>query len=134
MAEQENLATVEGIYAAFGRADLAGIVDQVAEDVVWHDPGPSEVPHAGTYTGRDGVARFFATLGETVAVEDFAPEEFVAEGDRVVVLGRMRARVKETGRAYDSDWAMVWTFRDGKVARFRVYEDTAAEAAAHTSS
>ena len=60
-----------------------------------------------------------------------APTEFLAQADRVVVLGSIRAQVKDTGRSYDNEWAMVWTLRDGKVAGWQIYEDTARELAAH---
>jgi ketosteroid isomerase-like protein len=56
-----------------------------------------------------------------------------AQADRVVVLGSLHARVKETGRSYDNEWAMVWTLRDGKVAGWQIYEDTARELAAHAA-
>jgi uncharacterized protein len=41
------------------------------------------------------------------------------------------ATVRDTGRAFVSHEAHVWTFRDGKLARFQSYHDTAAAAAAH---
>jgi ketosteroid isomerase-like protein len=31
----------------------------------------------------------------------------------------------------DNDWAMVFTLRNGKIARFRNFEETAAETVAH---
>ena len=48
-----------------------------------------------------------------------------------MVLGHERQRVKATGLTVENDFAMVFTIRDGKIARFRNYEDTAAVAAAH---
>ena len=131
---QDSVTTVKEIYEAFGRGDLPAILERVAEDVVWHDPGPAAVPHAGTYHGREGVTQFFTRVGETLEFEDFQPNDFLAGGDRVVVLGHIRARVRATGRSYEMDWAMAWTLRDGKVAHFQVYEDTAAELEAHTAA
>ncbi len=60
----------------------------------------------------------------------FEPREFFAQDDTVVVLGHYRFRVKTTGIAYDTDWAMVWKLRDGKVVRFDIHDDSATEAAA----
>ena len=57
--------------------------------------------------------------------------DYIAQGDKVVVLGHERQRVKATGLTVENDFAMVFTIRDGKIARFRNYEDTAAVAAAH---
>jgi ketosteroid isomerase-like protein len=51
----------------------------------------------------------------------------------VVVLGSLHGCVKDTGRSYDNEWAMVWTLRDGKVAGWQIYEDTARELAADTA-
>jgi uncharacterized protein len=44
----------------------------------------------------------------------------------VTVLGRTLARVKSTGKKIDSEWAHVFTFRGGRVARFQEFYDTAA--------
>jgi len=132
MTEQENVQLIQELYAAFGRGDVPAILDQLTDDVVWYDPGPPEVPHAGAYSGREGVGRFFARTDETLEIDEFAPTEFLAQGDRVVVLGSLHARVKETGRSYDNEWAMVWTLRDGEVAGWQIYEDTAREFAAHS--
>ncbi len=78
---------------------MPAILEQLTDDVVWYDPGPPEVPHAGRYGGPEEVGSFFGRLAETLDLEEFAPTEFLAQADRVVVLGAIRARVKETGRA-----------------------------------
>jgi ketosteroid isomerase-like protein len=134
MVEQANVRTVQEIYAAFGRGDIPALLGALAEDVEWSVAGPQEVPHAGKRRGRAEVAAFFPVLAETEEFEQFEPREFIAQGDQVVVLGYLRSRVKATGRRYENEWAMVWTLRDGKVTRFRTYEDTAAEAAAYRAA
>jgi len=48
----------------------------------------------------------------------------------VVALGHYSFRAKATGRAYDTDWAMVWWFRSGKVVKFQLHDDSATETAA----
>jgi ketosteroid isomerase-like protein len=103
----------------------------LTDDVVWYDPGPPEEPHAGRYGGPEEVGSFFGSVAETLDIEELAPTELVAQGDRVVMLGSVRARVKHTGRSYDNEWAMAWTLRDGKVAGWQIYEDRAGELAAH---
>jgi len=133
MTEQENVQRIQELYAAFGRGDVPAILDQLTDDVVWYDPGPPEVPHAGRYRGREEVGSFFARIAETLEIEEFAPTEFLGQADRVVVLGSLHGRVKDTGRSYDNEWAMVWTLRDGKVAGWQIYEDTARELAAHAA-
>jgi ketosteroid isomerase-like protein len=50
----------------------------------------------------------------------------VAQGDTVVVLGHEKGRFRPTGRDYELHWVQFFTFRDGKLARFRELADTAA--------
>ena len=63
--------------------------------------------------------------------EQYAPREFIAQGDKVVVLGQERFRVKATGRSVENEWAHGWTLREGRAARFYEYNDTAALAAGY---
>lgn len=128
MSEQANQQIVQGIFEAFGKGDMPGLLRSLANDIEWIVSGPSIVPHFGERQGHDGVTDFFVKLGSTVEFEEFAPQEFIAKDDQVIVLGQERGRVKETGKSFDNSWAMVFTLRDGYVTRFRSYEDTAAVA------
>lgn len=130
MSEQENVQIVQQIYAAFGRGDISAILNALTDDFEWQIPVPADVPWAGTHRGREQVARVFAVIGETIDFHQFEPREFIAQGDKVVVLGYERYRVKSTGRTVENDWTNVWTLREGKPARIREYNDTAAIVAA----
>ena len=127
MSEQANERIVRNLYDAFGRGDIQTILNMLAYDVDWYDPGPPAVTHAGRYRGREDVLRFFSRIGESLAIETFQPTEFIVQGDRVIVLGSIRAKVKQTGLVYDNEW----TLRDGRVTKWQIYEDTARELAAH---
>ena len=131
MSEQANERTVRNLYDAFGRGDIPTILNMLADDVDWYDPGPAAVTHAGRYRGREDVLRFFSRIAESLAIETFQPTEFIVQGDRVIVLGSIRAKAKQTGLVYDNEWAMSWTLRDGRVTKWQIYEDTARELAAH---
>jgi ketosteroid isomerase-like protein len=88
------------------------------------------IPFAGTRRGREGVAQFFSLVEETLEFQQFEPREFVAQGDMVVVLGFERNLIKPTGRTFEQEWAHVYALRDGKIAKHRGFEDTAAYVAA----
>ena len=88
------------------------------------------IPWAGTRHGREGVVEFFSLIGETLEIVQFEPREFVSQGDTIVVLGYERSLVKPTGRTFEQEWAHVYTLRNGKIARVRLFEDTAAQVAA----
>jgi uncharacterized protein len=134
MSEQENERVVQAMYAAFGRGDIPGVLNLLAEDIEWRIAGPSELPFAGVHRGRDEVAKFFETFGQAAEFEVFEPQEYFSRGDRVVVLGHERQRVKATGLVVETEWAMVFTLSAGKVARFHNFVDTHAVAAAHRGS
>lgn len=129
MTEQENTRRVQEAFAAFGRGDIPALLNALTDDVEWRVAGPREVPYAGLWRGRQQVEEFFKSLG-TVDIEQFEPQEFITQEDTVVVLGRERFRVKATGKAVENPWALVFRLRQGKIAQFRTYEDTAAVAAA----
>ena len=76
-------------------------------------------------------APVFASLVDTQEVQHFDPREFIAHGDKVIVLGHYAWRVKMTGREFGGDFAHVFTVDNGKVVRVHEYMDTAAAAAAH---
>ena len=130
MNEQENLGVIQGLFAAFGRGDLESVLNALAEDVEWTAAGPSAIAHAGTYRGLDEVARFFQAVSGSLEFDEFEPQEFLVQGESVVVLGREQGRVRSMGREFENPWAMAFRLHGGKVARFRLYEDTAALAAA----
>ena len=134
MNEQENVQVVQEMFAAFGRGDSAGVLDRLSDDIEWRIAGPSELPYAGIHRGRDEVAKFFQTFGQVAEFEVFEPQEYFAKGDKVVVLGHERQRVRTTGQVVETEWAMVFVLRDRRIAKFHNYVDTHAVAAAHRGS
>jgi ketosteroid isomerase-like protein len=130
MGAQENVQVVKDGFAAFGRRDIPALLALLDEDVEWHVPGTG-LPLAGTYRERNEVAMFFQKLALDADILEFEPREFVADGDRVLVVGWERAKVKATNRIYEADWIMAFTVLNGKIAEFREYTDTQAVAAAY---
>jgi uncharacterized protein len=122
----QNVDVVQQAYEAFGRGDIPGVLELLTDDVEWTMQGPSVIPFAGTFRGREGIAEFFTLLDETLEFEQFEPRKFVGQGDTVVVVGYERGLVKPTGRTFEHEWAHVYTLRDGKIATGLFLEDTAA--------
>lgn len=130
MSAEDNKRVVQAIFEAFGRGDVPGVLSHLSEDVTWKAPGPEVVSYFGDRRGHAGATEFFVQLGTNVDFEYFEPGVFVAEGDRVVALGRERGQVKATGKSFDNEWALVFTFDGGKVSDFQIYENTSAIAEA----
>lgn len=127
---QQNIGLVQGGYAAFGRGDIPGFLSLLDADVEWTTPGTSDLPTAGTRRGPAKVGEFFGILTQLVDFEHFEPQTFLADGDRVVVLGTARTKVKGgSGQSIVEHWCHVFTVRDGKIVAFFEYLDTAPFAA-----
>jgi uncharacterized protein len=126
MSERTNTDVVQQGYEAFSRGDIPAVLDLLTDDVEWIQQGPSVIPFAGTRRGREEVAESFSLLDEHLEFEQFEPREFVAQGDTVVVVGFERSVSKATGHTIEQEWAHVYTLRDGKIAKARFFEDTAA--------
>jgi len=106
--------------------DREEILALLSRDVEWWVAGPPEIPYAGTFRGHAEVDQFFAAFAGAIDYESWEAHQFITEGETVVVVGEERWRAKSTGPAADNPWVLVITVRDGQVARFRAYEDTAA--------
>ena len=125
MSVQENVQIVKDGFAAYGRGDMQGLLAFCAEDIEWIVPGEGW-PLAGTYRGHAGVADFFQKISEMLEISFLEHREFVAQGDRVLVVGFDRGRVKATNRTFEGHWVMAFTIRNGKLTNFREYIDTLA--------
>ena len=134
MEAPTNVAVVQRVYEALGREDIPALLELFTEDVEWVYQGPPVIPFAGTRHGREGVVEFFTLLGETLEFEHFEPREFVAQDNRVVVIGFERSLIKPTGRTFEQEWVHDYTLRDGKISKVRSFEDTAGFVGALESS
>ena len=125
-----NLDVIRRGYEAFGRGDINTLLESFDEQITWVTPGPPELATSGRRTGRHEVAQFFASVNELFDIQRFEPKEFLAQGDRVVVVGSETARARSTGNVIDVDWVHVFTMRNGRVVAFQEFFDTAAVVAA----
>ena len=131
MSEQGNEQVVHQLYTAFGRGDMPGILDTLAEDIDWLFVGrPEDVPFAGHRRGHEQMEEFFGIVGETVEPLEFGPREVMSFDDKVLALGHERVRVKATDRVFETDWAHLFTLSNGKIVRLREFYDTATMAEA----
>jgi ketosteroid isomerase-like protein len=77
------------------------------------------------YQSRDELAQYFGGLTRDWEMLDFVTEHFVAQDDRVVMLGHCSWRFKRTGKVVATPKADSWRFADGKATEFYEYYDTA---------
>jgi len=107
-------------YEAFNERGVEAILDFLEPEIEWVNLAPP--PMSGTYKGHDGVRRFFEELYSDWEGVQIDPEEFIAVGDRyVLVLLRVWARGKTSGVGGDAPVAMLWTVGRTGAAQVRIY-------------
>jgi ketosteroid isomerase-like protein len=129
MSIDKNVQTVKDFFAAIGRGDREEVLALVAEDIEWIIPG-EDWPLAGTHRGHAELADVLQKASEEIETTYPTPPEFVAQRDRVLVVGVATGIVKATKKAFKDDWVFDITVRNGKLAKIREYIDTQALARA----
>ena len=129
MSTQENVRIVKDLFAAMGRGDRQGLLALSAEDIEWIIPGENW-PLAGTHRGPAGLAVLLQRASDMLEISYPEPPEFVAQGDRVLVVGVATGKIKATNKPFRDDWVFDITVRNGKVTKIREYIDTQALARA----
>jgi ketosteroid isomerase-like protein len=119
---QENVERVREAFEAFLRRELRSGADILHPDVVWDATDSQIFDISRVYHGLEGVREFWREwLGAWETVEfDY---ELIEAGDHVVALIDQRMR----GRSTHIDvpigkYAQVYTFRDGLVVHWKLYE------------
>lgn len=128
MSTEKNVQTVKAFFAAIGRGDRAALLTLVAEDIAWIIPG-EYWPLAGTHRGHAGLAALLETASKSIETTT-EPREFMAQGDRVLVVGFARGKIKATNKTFEDDWVFAITVQDGRLTSIREYVDTQALARA----
>jgi ketosteroid isomerase-like protein len=130
MSTEKNVQTVKDFFAAIGRGDKEGLLALIAEDIEWIIPG-EDWPLAGTHRGHAGLADLLQTASTSIETST-EPREFVAQGDRVLVIGFAKGKIKATNKTFEDHFVFAITVRGGKLTNIREYIDTQALArAAH---
>ena len=129
MSIEKNVQIVKDFFAAIGSYNEQDLLALAAEDIEWIIPGEGW-PLAGTHRGHAGLAALLKKASKEVETKYAKPPEFVAQGDRVLVIGVATGKIKATNKPFKDDWVFDITVRDGKVAHIKEYIDTQALARA----
>jgi ketosteroid isomerase-like protein len=128
MSTEKNVQTVKDFFAAIGRGDRGGLLALVAEDMEWIIPG-EDWPLAGTRRGHAGLADLLETASKTMETST-EPREYVAQGDRVMVVGVATGKIKVTISRSTTTGSSPSPFETARVTKIREYIDTQALARA----
>ncbi|MFO0739977.1 MAG: nuclear transport factor 2 family protein [Labilithrix sp.] len=129
-----NADRIHAIYAAFGKGDIATIVETTAEDVDWGYDGepPAVLAWLKAGKGRQRVLEYFDGVMKTMDFHAFVPRVVAAQGHEVATMVEVDFTSKTTGKRVKGIQAMWFTLDDrGRITRYRIVLDSAAHFAAY---
>lgn len=126
MAIQTPLAVTEAFFHRIATAeDVREIAELVSENVDWLVAGNTHaVPWIGRKHGRKGAAEFYAQIRAQVSSEHFEIKDLLIKDKRVVAIGELASRVKQTGKLIETEFVLDMCIEDGLITRFRMFEDS----------
>jgi ketosteroid isomerase-like protein len=115
-----HVRSVQARVEAIGRGDLSAALENAADDVLLEIFAPPEFRWIRHARGIDALRAAIAHNFDSV--ENQTPEilNVVAEGDNVVLFGRERGAIRETGQPYDVQFVERFTFIEGRLASVRI--------------
>jgi ketosteroid isomerase-like protein len=116
---------VRSFYDALGRGDVPGVLARFHDQLEWTEAAGFPY-YSGTWRSPQEVLdKLLIPLARDWDRFSARAHHFIAQGDRVVTLGEYSGTFKATGKSMTAPFAHVWTVRDGRLARFDMYTDTA---------
>ena len=119
-----NCAIAKKLYDAFLAGDLTAIYSLLDPNIEWELVGTSEVPHFGLYKGIEDVKRFFSIISEINQVETFEVLSYTETENGAYVECRERGHFKGHPQAFELRSCQILEIENGKIIRFRIYQDT----------
>ena len=121
---KENVEAFKRGSAAWNRGDIEGLLEVVDPEIVWRDAiNVLFGGEAATHRRHRGVRELFEDLFESFAEIETDFRDFRDLGERVVALGQIRMRGRESGVETESPFAALTEWRDGKAIRVSSYLD-----------
>lgn len=119
-----NVTALRTGYAAFAARDVPMVLALLDPDVRWVETAGG--PFAGTFFGPEDVAQgVFARVAVEWSEFHVEPDDYIAAGDSVAVLGTYRGTYRATGKAMTARFVHVYRFREGRIVRYESVDDSA---------
>lgn len=115
-------------YEEFGRGDIQAATQQWSDDFVWQGPNSAELPGGGEHAGKDQAIQAMQQAVGSWDEFSLTPDEFLEEGDTVVVLGHVESRKGD--QTVKGPFVHVWRWDGDQTKRLQVLGDTLQQARA----
>jgi ketosteroid isomerase-like protein len=121
----ENVEVVQGLYAAFAKGDIPGVLGAFDKEIVWNEAEnfiyADRNPYVGPQAILEGVFMRIVSDWDNFTVN---ADSVLDAGDQVITLGTYSGTVKKTGKSVKAQMVHVWNIVNGKAVRFQQYTDT----------
>ena len=117
----EPIATVQRMYAAFGAGDLDALIETVHPESRWTYLGANPEPTKAEFVGKASVRKFFEMIIARLDITEFNVDEFIVDGNTVVVFGSEAGKVKATGQAFRNEWTQRYVVNEKQITRMAEY-------------
>lgn len=122
----DNKQAVRAFYEAVAGGNVPGVLGLLDPQCAWNEAEHFIYAGGNPYVGPQAILMgVFARLAGEWNGFSATSESLTAEGDTVISQGRYRATHKATGKSVDAQFVHAFTLKDGKIARFQQYTDTA---------
>ncbi len=118
-----DIEVVKATFAAFAARDLQAVLALSAPDIELTAVTGNLAGRTDPYRGHDGMRQYFRDVAEVWEELRLTPREFRAEGDLILVTGKVSARSRSRTVSGSTGW--IWRVRDGKVVYVRGYASAA---------
>ena len=95
-------------------------------EVVWNEAENFIYADRNPYIGPQAILEgIFARIAAEWDGFSATPEQIIGQDNTVITIGRYGGKYKPTGLAVNAQFVHVFVYKDGKVASFQQYTDTA---------
>lgn len=126
-SHRSSLEVVEEYLRCMREGDRNGLRDILSAHIEVRYFGPKEhLPWAGIFRGLRGFDEFVKHVIENLEILEAAELDRIVEGDRIVIIGRARWRVRATDRDLRARSVTIFRTEAGKIASYHIHTDSAA--------
>ena len=135
MIEDDNVKLLRDVYQSWNNSKAESValwMNLLADNVEWRSiaEGAPGMEFTKGCCSKDEVAHYFEQLGSEWAMIHYTADEFIAQGDRVVMIGSCGWKHKRTGKIVETPKADIIRMKDSKIVEFYEFYDTAKALAA----
>jgi ketosteroid isomerase-like protein len=120
---QENISVIRRSIDAFNSGDVEEMIALADPELEWRPAFGAATDGGTAYRGHDGFREYWRGTQEIWDHFHFEPEQFLAEGDGTVVIGRGSGRAKGSGIEIDQPFAMFLRVRHAKLVFGQTFTD-----------